>query len=124
MIRHVLSLLLSIAVLGAAGQSATAMAECPMQPGHVMMSSADCMQMMQSMQEKGADTVRHVGKHTGCTPVDCLNHMIACCGMALAVPDAITYGHVLYARDMVLTMGPSTPLRGRSPPPDIQPPNA
>jgi hypothetical protein len=117
MIRHVISLLLSIALLGAVGQSATAMAECPMQSGHVMMSSADCMQMMQ---EKSTET----GKHKGCTPVDCLNHMIACSGMALAMPDFITSDHVLYARDMVLTMGPSTPLRGRSPPPDIQPPNA
>lgn len=123
MVRRVLSLLLMIALLGVTGQSAAyaARGPDPMQSEHMSMNMADCMKMMdQSASEKAAKPA----KHRDCTPADCLNYMIACAGIAAAIPDTATPKLAVYDRRVAHLAGLASPLRGRSPPPDIQPPIA
>jgi len=123
MVRRVLSLLLMIALIGVTGQSAayTAQGPDPMQSAHMDMSMADCMKMMdQSAPEKATKPA----KHKGCTPADCFNYMIACAGIAAAVPDMAHPQLVVYDRRAMQRPGLVNPLRGRSQPPDIQPPIA
>jgi len=123
MFRRILSLLLAIALLGATGQSAAYAARGPgtMQSAHMAMPMADCMKMMdQAAPEKAGKPA----KHKGCTPADCLDYMIACAGIAAAIPDAASPTFVAYDRRVMPLAGLAHPLRGRSPPPDIQPPIA
>ena len=118
MIRQILSLLLSIALFSAVGQSAASAAQGPMPAGNMAMSMADCMNMMQS----ASDQYHGPSKHKGCTPADCLNYMVACSGMALALPDTVPSAVRSYIANSIVTLNVTVPLRGRSPPPDIQPP--
>lgn len=123
MIRRLLSLLLMIALFGVSGQSAVYAAHGPdaIESAHLAMSTDDCMKMMeQSVSEKGAKPA----KPKGCTPADCLNYMIACAGITAAIPDTAIPKLVVYDRRAMHRPGLVNPLRGRSPPPDIQPPIA
>ncbi len=119
MVRRLISLLLAVALLGVTGQSAAyaARGPGPMQS----MPMADCMKMME---QAGPEKATGSGKHKGCTPADCLNYMIACAGIAAALPNDLTPSLVAYDRRAVLRPSLASPLHGRSPPPDIQPPNA
>jgi hypothetical protein len=121
MLRRVLFLLLMVALFGVTGQSAAyaARGPDPMRSAHMTMSMADCMKMMdQSASEKSAKPARH----KGCTPADCLNYMIACAGITAAIPDAAAPKLAFHDRRVTHLVGFAHPLRGRSPPPDIQPP--
>lgn len=123
MVRRVLSLLLMIALIGVTGQSAAyaARGPDPMQSAHMDMSMVDCMKMMdQAAPEKASKPT----KHKGCTPADCLNYMIACAGIAAALPNDPAPSLVAYDRRAILRPSLADPLQGRSLPPDIQPPIA
>ncbi|OAH44687.1 hypothetical protein AX777_20680 [Sphingobium yanoikuyae] len=108
-----------IALFGVAGQSAAYAAREPMPCDH--MSMADCMKMME---QSVSDSTAKPAKHKDCTPADCLNYMIACAGITAAIPDTAVATLVVYDRSAMQRPGIVTPLRGRSPPPDIQPPIA
>ncbi len=85
------------------------------------MDTADCMTMMQ---QGAPDKASKASKHKGCTPAGCLNFMMACSGIAVALPGDPTA--MLVAFDQKSLRQPSIvrAMRGRSPPPDIQPPIA
>lgn len=123
MVRRLISLLLAVALLGATGQSAAhaARGPNPMQSAHMTMGMADCMKMMAGAAPEKATMS---GKHKGCTPADCLKSMIACAGIAAALPNDLTPLLVVYDRLAIQRPGLARPMRGRSPPPDIQPPIA
>lgn len=123
MARRVLSLLLTIALLGVTGQSAAYAAHGPdpMQSAHMTMAMADCMKMMD---QSASDKATSPAKHKNCTPADCLNYMTACAGITAAIPDATATRFVVYDRRAMQRPALASPLRGRSPPPDIQPPIA
>jgi hypothetical protein len=116
MIRRLISLLLAVALLGVTGQSAAYAARGPgsMQSAHV----ANCMKMTELAAPHKA------AKHKDCMPADCLNYMIACAGIAALSPDDATPSFVTYDRRSLQRPGRAIPLRGRSLPPDIQPPIA
>jgi hypothetical protein len=115
--------LLAIALLGVTGQSAAyaARGPDPMQSTHMTMLMADCMKMME---QAAPDKAAKFSKHKGCTPADCLNYMIACAGIAAALPNGLTPSLVAYDRRAILRPGLANPMQGRSLPPDIQPPIA
>jgi hypothetical protein len=123
MVRRLISLLLAVTLLGVTGQSAAYAAHGPdpMQSAHMAMPMADCMKMME---QAGPENATKSDKHKGCTPADCLNYMIACAGITAALPNDLTPSLVAYDRRAVLRPSLASPLHGRSPPPDIQPPNA
>ncbi len=122
MLRQFLSLLLAIALLGLTGQSAAYSASGP-RPMHMTMSmdTADCMKMMQ---QGASDKASKASKHRGCTPADCLNFMMACSGITAALPPETTATFVAYHDRSLQQPGLVRAMRGRSPPPDIQPPIA
>jgi hypothetical protein len=123
MVRRLISLLLAVALLGVTGQSAAyaARGPDPMQSAHMTMDMADCMKMME---QAAPDKAAKNDKHKGCTPADCLNYMIACAGIAAALPNELTPSLVTYDRRAILRPSLADPLQGRSLPPDIQPPIA
>jgi hypothetical protein len=116
--RRFLSLLLALALLGVTSASYAARAPSPMQPQHATMAVADCMKMMDQAGHGNA------GKHKGCTPADCVNCMVTCAGVATAVPNETPAALIVYDRGSMQGSILTNPLRGRSPPPDIQPPIA
>lgn len=123
MVRRILSVLIVMALLGVGGQSSAYASSIPgpVQPAHMAMSMDDCMKMMdQSAPEKASKPA----EHKGCTPADCLNYMIACAGMTAAIPDTAAPKLAAYDRRVTHLAGLAHPLRGRSAPPDIQPPIA
>lgn len=123
MLRRLISLLLAVALLGVTGQSAAyaARGPDPMQSAHMTMPMADCMKMME---QAGPGKAAKSDKHKGCTPTDCLNYMIACAGIAAALPDDLTPSLAAYDRRAILRPSLASPMQGRSLPPDIQPPIA
>lgn len=121
MVRRVLSLLLTIMLLGMSGQSAAYAARGPDPVESEHMAMPDCMKMMEP---PAPDKATGPGKHKDCTPADCLNYMIACAGIAAAIPDTSAPKFAAYDRRVTYLAGLVTPLRGRSPPPDLQPPIA
>jgi hypothetical protein len=123
MVRRFLSLLLAVILLGVTGQRASFAARepNPMQSTHMMMSMADCMKMMeQATPEKAGNA----SGHKGCTPADCLNHMIACSGIVAALPEDPVSSLVAYDRHAMQRPGLTRAMRGRSLIPEIQPPIA
>lgn len=123
MVRRVLSLLLALALIGATGESAAYAAHGPdpMQSAHMEMSMSDCMKMMD---QAGPEKATKDGKHKGCTPADCLNYMIACAGIAAALPANAVAVRVAYSRDATQRPALSSTLHGLAFPPDIKPPIA
>ncbi len=123
MLRRLISLLLAVALLGVTGQSAAyaARGPDPMQSAHMTMPMADCMKMME---QAAPDKATKSGNHKRCTPADCLNYMIACAGITAALPNDLTPSLVAYDRRSIQRPGLTTPMHGRSLPPDIQPPIA
>jgi len=122
MVRRFLSLLLAVALLGLTAQSAAYAASRPRpMPIAMSMDTNDCMKMMQ---QAAPDKASKGSTHKSCTPADCLNFMMACSGIALTLPDDPTAMLVAFDQRSL----PQPPLvramRGRSPPPDIQPPIA
>lgn len=123
MVRRLISLLFAVALLGVTGQGVAyaARGPDPMQSAHMTMPMADCMKMMEQAASADADTP---GKHRSGTPADCLGDMIACVGIAAAVPDTVAPALVTYDRSAAHRPGLASPLHGRSLAPDIQPPIA
>ncbi|MBW7926059.1 MAG: hypothetical protein H3C59_15160 [Burkholderiaceae bacterium] len=123
MVRRLISLLFAVALLGVTGQGVAyaARGPDPMQSAHMTMPMADCMKMMEQAAPADADTP---GKHRGGTLADCLGDMIACAGIAVAVPDTIIPALVAYDHSTAHRPGLASPLHGRSLAPDIQPPIA
>ena len=119
MVRRFFSVLLLLALFGVAGQSAAFAAREPMPCDH--MSMADCVKMME---QSVSDSAAKPAKHKSCTPADCLNYLIACAGITAALPDTAVTVAVVYDRIAIQRPDVAAPLRGRSLPPDIQPPIA
>ena len=128
MVRRFISLLLAVALLGVTGQGAACAARAPdaMPSAYGSMAMTDCMKMMeQAAPEKATRSGGHGDKHGGYTPADCLKCMIACAGIAAALPDAPTPPpDGTYDRLAIRRPGLASPMHGRSLPPDIQPPIA
>ncbi|WP_174273611.1 hypothetical protein [Sphingomonas bacterium] len=124
MVRRLISLLLAVALLGVTGQSAAYAASAPVPMQSMHMATADCMMMAQAAPEKATGLGTHSSKHKGCTPADCLNCMIACAGIAAALPDELMPSLVAYDRRTIQRPGLARPMHGRSLLPDIQPPIA
>ncbi len=123
MVRRLLSLLLAVALFGVSGQGSARAARGPdpMRSMSMQMSTADCMKMMARAAPEKAPAS---GKRKGCTPADCLDCAIACAGIAAALPDEPTPSPLSYHRVAIQRPGLARPMRGRSLPPDIQPPIA
>lgn len=120
MLRHMVSLLLLLALFGAASQGvayAASPAE-PMQAAHMSMSMADCMKMMRQDSSSKAGAA----EHKGCTPNDCVNFMMACSGLA-AVPATDATPTLVRHEPSSLPGAQIQPLLvGQSSPPGIRPP--
>jgi hypothetical protein len=123
MIRRIATFLLAMALFSLTAQTAAFATGivCPeMQAAHANQSVADCAQMMsQAGAAKGKPA-----KHGNCTPSDCLSMALAC-GSLGPMPAADSAPSFFVADSKVLHLASLlVPLRGRSPPPDIQPPIA
>lgn len=122
MLRHMVSLLLLLALFGAASQH-VAYAASPagsMQAAHMSMSMADCMKMMQ----QGGASKAGAAKHKGCTPNDCVNFMMACSGLAAVPATGATPTLVQYEPPSLHDAAIQPLLVGQSSPPGIRPPIA
>lgn len=122
MLRHMVSLLLLLALFGAASQR-VAYAASPagsVQAAHMAMSMTDCMKMMQ---QDGASKAG-AAKHKGCTPNDCVNFMMACSGLAAVPATDATPTLVRYEPSAIHDAAIQPLLVGQSSPPGFRPPIA
>jgi hypothetical protein len=119
MLRHMVSLLLLLALFGAASQR-VAYAASPTQAAHMSMSMADCMKMMQQDSSSKAGAA----KHKGCTPNDCVNFMMACSGLAAVPAVDATPTLARYTPSSIHDAAIQPLLLGQSLPPVVRPPIA
>lgn len=122
MLRHMVSLLLLLALFGAASQRVAYAASPvgPMQAAHISMGVADCMKMMR----QGDSSKAGAAKHKNCTPNDCVNFMMACSGLAAVPATDATPTLVHYQPSPVHDAAIQPLLVGQSSPPGIRPPIA